>query len=57
VAVPTVDRLLHDGVPLLDRDRGCDALEMIHQRLRHALEELLGVGGQRLDVASLPFGV
>ena len=44
-------------VPLLDRDRGREALEPVHQRLGHAVEKLLGVGGQRLDVAALPLGV
>ena len=47
----------HDRIPLLDRHRGRDPLEPIDQRLRHPLEELLGVGGQRLDVPPLPLGV
>ena len=36
---------------------GRDALELVDQRLRHPLEELLGVGRERLDVPPLPFGV
>ena len=45
------------GIALLDGHRRGDALEVIHQRLGHPLEELLGVGGERLDVPPLPFGV
>ena len=47
----------HDGIPLLDGHGGCQPLEPVHQRLRHAVEKLLGVGRQRLDVAPLPLGV
>ena len=46
-----------DGIALLDGHGGGDPLEVVHQRLRHALEELLGVGGERLDVAALALGV
>ena len=47
-----------DGrVPLLDGDRRRDTLEVIHQRLGHPLEELLGVRRERLDVPPLPLGV
>jgi hypothetical protein len=44
-------------VLLLDRDRGRDPLDRVDERLLHALEELLGVGGERLDVAALTLGV
>ena len=47
----------HHRIPLLDGDRRGDALEPVHQRLGHAVEELLGVGGERLDVPPLPLGV
>jgi hypothetical protein len=47
----------HRGVALLNRDGGRDALEPVDQRLGHALEELLGVGRERFDVAALAFGV
>ena len=36
---------------------GRDAVDAIDVRLLHPLEELPGVGRQRLDVAPLPFGV
>ena len=45
------------GVLLLDRHRRRDAFDRVHERLGHPLEELLGVGRQRLDVAPLPLGV
>src|SRR3989475_7875157 len=32
-------------------------LVALHQGLRHPLEELLGVGGERLDVAPLSLGI
>jgi hypothetical protein len=47
----------HRGRLLLDGDRRREPFEAVHERLRHAIEELLGVGGQRLDVAPLSFGV
>ena len=46
-----------DAVLLADRDRRRDAVDAIDVRLLHPLEELPGVGRQRLDVAPLPFGV
>ena len=36
---------------------GADAVDAVDVRLLHPLEELPRVGGQRLDVAALPFGV
>ncbi len=45
------------GVLLLDRHGRRDALEGVQQRLGHALEELLRIGRQRLDVAPLALGV
>ena len=47
----------NDWVPLLDGHRRREALEAVHQGLGHPLEELLGVGRQRLDVPALAFGV
>jgi hypothetical protein len=44
-------------VGLVDGDRGRDALDAIHLRLVHAVEELPRVGGERLDVAPLALGV
>ena len=44
-------------VPLLDRDRRGHAVEPVDQRFGHPLEELLGVGRERLDVPALPFGI
>jgi hypothetical protein len=45
------------GIPLLDGHRGGQALQAVHLRLGHPVEELLGVSRQRLDVAPLPLGV
>jgi hypothetical protein len=45
------------GRLLLDRNRRRKALDQINIRLLHALQELPGVGRQRLDVAALSFGV
>ena len=38
---------------LVDRDRRREALDRVHVRLLHHLEELAGVGGERLDVPAL----
>ena len=46
-----------DAVLLADGDRRRDAVDAIDVRLLHPLEKLPGVGGQRLDVAALSFGV
>jgi hypothetical protein len=45
------------GRLLLDGDGGGQATDVVHVRLLHHVEELAGVGRQRLDVAALPFGV
>src|SRR5687768_4245977 len=42
---------------LLDRDGRREPLDRIHIRLLHEAEELPGIRGQRLDVATLPLGV
>jgi hypothetical protein len=42
------------GRLLLDRDGRRQAVDEIDVRLLHLLEELAGVGRQRLDVAPLP---
>ena len=42
---------------LLDGHRGTDALDQIHVRLVHPLQELPCVGGEALDVPALAFGV
>ena len=46
-----------DAVLLADGDRRADALDRVDVGLLHPLEELPRVGGQRFDVAALPFGV
>ena len=46
-----------DAVLLADGDGGADAVDAVDVRLLHPLEELPGVGGQRLDVAPLPLRV
>ena len=45
------------GGLLLDGDRRREAVDEIDVRLLHLFEELTSVGGQRFDVAALPFGV
>ena len=42
---------------LLDGDGGGEAVDVVDVGLFDALEELAGVGGERLDVAALAFGV
>ena len=44
-------------VGLLDGDGGRDAANLIDAGLVHAVEELPGVGRERLDVAALAFGI
>jgi len=50
VTVPTVERGL-------DRDGRRQPVDQIDVRLLHLLEELAGIGGERLDVAALALGV
>jgi hypothetical protein len=45
------------GRLLFDRDRRRQALDQVHVRLFHQLQELAGVGRERLDVAALALGV
>ena len=45
------------GRLLLDRDGGGEPLDRVHVRLLHLLEELAGVGGERLDIAALAFSI
>jgi hypothetical protein len=45
------------GILLLDRDRRADPVHQVHRRLFHALEKLLGIRRQGLDVAPLSFRV
>ena len=45
------------GGLLFDRDGGREAVDQVDVWLLHLLEKLAGIRGQRLDVASLPFGV
>jgi hypothetical protein len=49
-------RALGQGA-LLDGDRRREALDRVHVGLGQLLQELARVGGERLDVATLPFGV
>ena len=42
---------------LVDRDCRAEAVDRVDVRLLHHLEELAGVGGERLDVAPLPLRV
>jgi hypothetical protein len=46
-----------NAVLLPDRDGGADSLDRIDVWLLHPLEELPRVGGERFDVAALPFRV
>ena len=49
-------RIARGGL-LLDRDGGREAVDLVDVRLLHHLQELAGVGRQRLDVAALALGV
>ncbi len=49
-------RVLAGGL-LLDADRRAEALDMVHVRLLHHVEELPGIGRQRFDIAALPLGI
>ncbi len=44
-------------VRLVDRDRRRHAVDAVHRRAVHAVEELARVGAEGLDVAALAFGV
>jgi hypothetical protein len=57
VTVPTVERGLRARRLLLDRDGGRQAVDLVDIRLLHHLEELAGIGRQRLDVAALALGI
>jgi hypothetical protein len=57
VTVPTVERGLWAAGLLFDRDRRRQAFYQVDVRLFHQLQELARIGGQRLDVAPLPFGI
>jgi hypothetical protein len=46
-----------DAVLLPDGDSRADALDLVDVGLLHPLEELAGVGGQRLDIAALPLRI
>jgi len=54
--VPTVERVLFDGVALLDGDGGRDAVDAVHLRLSMRSKKLAGVGRKGLDVAALALG-
>ena len=45
------------GRLLVDRDRRREPVDRVHVGLLHHLQELPGVGGERLDVAALALGV
>lgn len=45
------------GCLLVDRNRGGKALDVVDVRLLHLPEELPGIGGEALDIPSLPVGV
>ena len=45
------------GGLLLDRDRGREAVDLVDVRLLHHLQELARIGGERLHVAALAFGI
>ncbi len=45
------------GILLADGDGRRDAVDILHCGLFHALQELAGVGGKRLDVAALALGI
>ena len=45
------------GVLLLDGDGGGKAVDLVHVRLFDSLKKLARIGGERFDIAPLPFGV
>ena len=45
------------GGPLFNGDRGAEAVDGIHVRTFHLVQELPRVGGERLHVTALAFGV
>jgi len=45
------------GAALFDGDGGREALDEVHLRFLHLVEELAGVGGEALDVFALALGV
>src|SRR5262249_55497077 len=45
------------GGLLLDRDRRREAVDLIDVRLLHHLQELARIGGQRLNITALAFGI
>jgi len=45
------------GVFLLDGDSGRDAVDLVDVRAVHPLQKLAGIGGKRLDIPALSFGV
>ena len=49
-------RVLRGGL-LLDRDGGREAVDLVDVRLLHHLQELAGIGRERLDVAALALGI
>ena len=44
-------------VGLVDGDGRRDALDTVHPRLVHSIQELAGIGRKRLHVAPLPFRI
>ena len=55
--VPTVEREVRTGFVWSMAMAGGMPVDAVHLRLVHAIEELPRVGGERLDVAALAFGV
>ena len=45
------------GVGLVDRNRGRHAIHFVDGRTVHAVQELSGVGAERLHIATLAFGI
>jgi hypothetical protein len=45
-----------DAVALFNGDGRRNALDAVHLRLVHPVQELAGVRGKRLDIAPLPLG-
>ena len=45
------------GRLLFDGNRWAQAVDAVDVRALHLIEELAGVGGERLDIAALSFGV
>ena len=57
MTVPTVERGLREVVFCSIEIGGREAVDLVDVRLLHHLQELAGIGGERLHVAALALGI